>query len=101
VSGIVLSGCEKVNMVSFRALVHILMLLERFPARLNCMPHCLRWFPEAMMASGFQNSYFSGNLEKSGLRKNDQERQRICLVRENCPCNQELDTHNHDLFNVL
>jgi hypothetical protein len=40
--------------------------------------------------------------------KNDQRKDRnlsrsqgICMVRENCLYNKELNTHNHDLFNVL
>jgi hypothetical protein len=39
--------------------------------------------------------------EKSGINQKVSKGQGICLVRENCLCNKELDTHNHDLFNVF
>jgi hypothetical protein len=48
----------------------------------------------------------SGNLEKSGNKKNDQGKVGINKknqekVRENFLYDMELDIHNHDLFNVL
>jgi hypothetical protein len=52
-----------------------------------------------------------GNLEKSGKQKMIREEsgihkkvrkvQGICLVTENWLYNKELDTRNHDLFNML